>query len=160
MEVLTLQNWNHFYLHEDTQLGNFKLEIIGSVSKTLSNICLKTFFQKRLEFVREVFSQKISIIDIWQGPKYFFKILEAATRGVLYKKAAFKNFAIFTGKQLRWSLLAVRSVTLLNKAHTYIEEHLGTAASGSLSKVNQLVFLRYRHTCFVTKKTYVCHVGL
>ena len=148
-------------MHEDTQLGNFKLEILGSVSKTLSNICLKTFFQKRLESVREVFSQKNSIIDIWQGPKYSFKILEAATRGVLYKKAAFKTFAaVFTGKQLRWSLLAVRSVTLLNKAHTYIEEYLQTAASGSLSKMNQSVFLRYRHACFVTKKTYVCYAGL
>ena len=29
---------------------------------------------------------------------------EAATRGLLYKKAFLKNFAIFTGKQLCWGL--------------------------------------------------------
>ena len=44
----SFENWNHFYLHEDTQLGNFKLKVIGSVSKTLSNICLKTFFPKKV----------------------------------------------------------------------------------------------------------------
>ena len=30
--------------------------------------------------------------------------LEAATGGVLYKKAVLKNFAIFTVKQLCWNL--------------------------------------------------------
>ena len=43
---------------------------------------------------------------------------EAATRGVLSKKAFLKNFAIFTGKNFCWSLFlkmlqAFRPVTLL-----------------------------------------------
>ena len=43
---------------------------------------------------------------------------EAATRVVLEKKAVIKNFALFTGKHLRWSLFlfklqAFRTATLL-----------------------------------------------
>ena len=34
--------------------------------------------------------------------------LEAATGGVFYKKAALKNLAIFTGKQLCWSLFLIK----------------------------------------------------
>ena len=37
-----------------------------------------------------------------------------------YKKTGFKNFAIFTGKHLYWSLFL----------NTYFKEHLQTAASG------------------------------
>ena len=35
-------------------------------------------------------------------------MVEAATRGVLYKKAALKTFTIFTGKNLCWGLLLIK----------------------------------------------------
>ena len=45
--------------------------------------------------------------------------LEAATGGVLYKKAVLKNFAIFIVKQLCWNLFSItflkRSATLLKR---------------------------------------------
>ena len=72
--------------------------------------------------------------------------LEAATGGFFIKKAALKNFAIFTGKQLCWSLFlmklqAFRPASLLKKGSNtgpfvcilrifiYFEKHLRTAAS-------------------------------
>ena len=36
--------------------------------------------------------------------QFFIKLTKAATEGVLKKKAVLKNFAIFTGKHLCWSL--------------------------------------------------------
>ena len=44
---------------------------------------------------------------------------EAATGGVL-QKAALKNFAIFTGKQLRWSLLLIKLKRLKRDSNTGI----------------------------------------
>ena len=44
----------------------------------------------------------------------FFKTAEAATEGV-FKKDAFKNFAIFTRKQLCWSLYRVFGVNFIKK---------------------------------------------
>ena len=71
--------------------------------------------------------------------------LEVATRGVLWKKVL-KNFAIFTGKQLCWSLFLIklqawRPATLFKidsntgvflrilRIFIYFEKHLRTAAS-------------------------------
>ena len=72
---------------------------------------------------------------------------EAATRGVLYKKGVFKNFWIFTGKHLCWSLLliklqALRPAAVLKRdsttceyceilKNTFFEEHQRTAISDS-----------------------------
>ena len=44
--------------------------------------------------------------------------LEAATGGVLYKKAVLKNFAIFTVKQLCWNL---SSITFLKSSATLLK---------------------------------------
>ena len=44
--------------------------------------------------------------------------LEAATGGVLYKKAVLKNFAIFTVKQLCWNLF---SITFLKSSATLLK---------------------------------------
>ena len=55
---------------------------------------------------------------------------------MLYKKAVFKNLAIFTGKQLCWSLYLIKLEAQLfsceyckNFKNTYSEEHLQMAAS-------------------------------
>ena len=56
---------------------------------------------------------------------------------MFYKKAVLKNFAIFTGKQLRWGLYLIKSEAQLfvfceyHKIfkNTYSEEHLQAAAS-------------------------------
>ena len=55
---------------------------------------------------------------------------------MFYKKAVLKNFAIFTGKQLRWGLYLIKlEARLFSCEHckifknTYSEEHLATAAS-------------------------------
>ena len=52
---------------------------------------------------------------------------------VFYKKAAFDNFAIFTGKHLFWSLFS-----LLCFKNTYFEEHLRTATSGNATQTYHL----------------------
>ena len=59
--------------------------------------------------------------------------LSAATRGV-YKKAVLKNFAIFTGKHLHWSLFLITLVFFSWEyckkfKNTWIEKHQQTAAS-------------------------------
>ena len=82
---------------------------------------------------------------------------EAATRGVLLKKGMLKNFTIFIGRQLCWSLFVIkllvfRPVVLLKRypstevfygseyckvsKNTYFEEHLPAAVS-NLSGVNK-----------------------
>ena len=55
----------------------------------------------------------------------FFKTAEAATEGV-FKKDAFKNFAIFTRKQLCWSLYRVFGVNFIKKRlqHRYFPANI------------------------------------
>ena len=79
---------------------------------------------------------------------------------MIYKKAIIKNFAILTGKRLRWSLFlaklqASRTAALLQRdpeagaffvniaifKNTYFEKHLRTAASET-HPINTKLFLR------------------
>ena len=71
---------------------------------------------------------------------------------VLYKKAVLKNFTIFTGKHLYWSLFLIRPATLLKWysntgvflliceifKNNRFEEHLKMSASGGISKTNRV----------------------
>ena len=84
-----------------------------------------------------VYKQKV-----WKGQKVF---TESSHQRCSIKKAFLKNFAIFTGKHLCWSLFLMklqvfRLVTLFKRdsnigvceilKNTCFEEHLLTAASG------------------------------
>ena len=86
--------------------------------------------------------------------------LEAATGGFFIKKAALKNFAIFTGKQLCWSLFliklqAFRLATLLKRdsntgvflcilrSFIYLEKYLQTAASDYCFKRHVKIVEKY-----------------
>ena len=49
--------------------------------------------------------------------------------GVLFKKAVLKNFVIFTGKDLCWSLFLIKNIA------KFFEEQLQTAASENLEQI-------------------------
>ena len=89
--------------------------------------------------------------------------IKSSHRMCSMKKAIFKNFAIFTGKHLFWSLFLIKLHAWRKKMQvfscgyceifkkTYIEEHLWMAASGEFMTPTVLLF---SYWCFV----YFIHV--
>ena len=66
----------------------------------------RTWTLPQIFFTEDFFLKKKGLEGA--GGIFIQKTSEAATRDVLEKKVIFKNFTIFTGKQLCWSLFLLK----------------------------------------------------